>query len=159
MTMVRARFAAVAAMALVALAAGGYPSATKPQPTCTPEGTALTISAIDSKFNKDCLVAPPGEPFTIAFDNQENVPHNVAIYDENNGNKTLFKGEVFNGPKTVTYSVPAQAEGTYVFLCDPHKEIMRGTFVVGAPPTTTSTSTTTSSTTTTTTLLPKLPLP
>jgi plastocyanin len=151
--------ATVTGIAGIAVVAGGSVAMSKPQPTCAPEGTALTISAIDSEFNKFCLVAPAGEPFTIAFDNQENFLHNVAIYDVNNGNKVLFKGESFTGPKTVTYSVPAQAEGTYQFRCDPHKEFMLGTFVVGNGGPTTTTATPTTSTTTTTSPLPKLAPP
>lgn len=153
----RGWIATVAGVIGIAVAAGGSVAAPKPQPTCTPEGTALTISADDSEYNKDCLVAPANEPFTITFDNQEDYPHNVAIYDVNDGDKVLFKGEVFNGPKTVTYSVPAQTEGTYEFRCDPHDGLMRGVFVVGnGGPTTTTTSPTT---TTTSAPGPKLPLP
>lgn len=147
--------AGVVAVAVVG-ALGGASQAK--EPTCAPEGTALTISANDIKFNKDCLMAPAGEAFTITFENQETAPHNVAVYDKANGNKVLFKGEVFLGPRTVTYSVPAQAEGWYVFQCDPHDDKMVGTFVVGSPPATTTTSTVAPATTTTTGPLP-FPLP
>ncbi|HKY76350.1 MAG TPA: cupredoxin domain-containing protein [Acidimicrobiia bacterium] len=101
--------------------------------TCTPDGTALTIGADDKKFDKDCLAAPAEQAFTIEFDNRDLARgHNVAIYDTANGNNTaLFKGEVIRGPSKTTYSVPAQAKGTYEFVCDPHAETMRGTFVVG----------------------------
>ena len=151
--------AALAGVALVAVATGGSLTASEAkEPACAPEGTALTIAAKDTKFDKDCLMAPAGEPFTIAFENQETVPHNVAIYDPANGDKVLFKGEVFLGPRTVTYSVPAQAEGYYMFRCDPHDDKMFGTFVVGSPPATTTTATTAPPATTTTTagLLPSL---
>jgi plastocyanin len=150
--------ATVAAVAVAGIGLVGTltPSQAK-EPTCAPEGSALTISAQDSKFDKDCLMAPAGEAFTIAFNNREIVPHNVAIYDTANGNKVLFQGEVFVGPRTVTYSVPAQPEGYYLFQCDPHDDKMFGTFVVGSPPATTTTATTAKPPppTTTTTLLPK----
>lgn len=100
--------------------------------TCTANGTALAIGADDKKFDKDCLAAPPEQAFTIDFDNRDLARgHNVAIYDTANGNKNLFKGEVIRGPSRTTYSVPAQAAGTYEFVCDPHAETMRGTFIVG----------------------------
>lgn len=103
-----------------------------PGPACRPDGTELSISARDKKFAKDCLAAPAGQAFTIEFDNQDPaVPHNVSIYDTANGNKALFKGEVFFGPNRRTYSVPAQASGTYEFRCDPHDDVMIGAFVVG----------------------------
>ena len=107
-------------------------AAAESAPACSPDGTALSISAKDKKFAKDCLAAPAGQAFTIEFQNQDPaVPHNVAIYDKANGNKSLFKGEVFFGPDKRTYSVPAQASGTYEFRCDPHDDIMFGTFIVG----------------------------
>ena len=101
--------------------------------TCAPDGTALTIGADDKKFDKDCLAAPAEQAFTIEFDNRDLARgHNVAIYDTANGNNNaLFKGEVIRGPSKTTYSVPAQAKGTYEFVCDPHAETMRGTFIVG----------------------------
>ena len=155
--------AGVIGVTLVAVATGGSlgaAPATK-EPTCAPEGTSLTISAKDTKFDKDCLMAPTGQAFTIAFNNKETVPHNVAIYDERDGKtkgKTIFKGEVFLGPKTVTYDVPAIAEeGYYRFTCDPHDDKMNGVFVVGNPaPTTTTTKAPAPTTSTTAGLLPKL---
>ena len=141
---------------LVALAwlipAGDASSAeTDPAPACSAAGPSLSISAKGKKFDKDCLAAPADEDFTIAFDNQDaTVRHNVAIYDTGRGDKVLFKGEVIVGPNKITYAVPALAAGTYQFRCDPHKETMLGTFVVGdgrssapaeePPPTTTTTS-------------------
>ena len=102
------------------------------QAACTANGTALTIGAQDKEFDKDCLAAPPEQAFTIEFDNRDLARgHNVAIYDTANGNKNLFKGDVIRGPSKTTYSVPAQAKGTYEFVCDPHAETMRGTFIVG----------------------------
>lgn len=150
--------AGVIGVTLVAVGPALVPSQAK-EPTCAPEGTALTISAKDTKFDKDCLMAPTGQEFTIAFDNKEAVPHNVAIYDtRDGGKKTIFKGEVFLGPKTVTYNVPAiPEEGYYKFVCDPHDDKMIGVFVVGNPaPTTSTTKAPPPTTTTTAGLLPKL---
>jgi plastocyanin len=153
----RRRLAIVAGIFLVvAVAAGGSLAAPPKEPTCAPEGDRLTIAAHRNRFDKDCLMAPADQAFTIAFNNKETEPHNVSIYDEANGNKTLYKGEIFLGPRTVTYSVPALPEGRYLFLCDPHDEAMRGVFVVGNPP---ATSSTTAPPATTTTTAPLLPLP
>ena len=133
----RARLATAVAMTLPIMAAlawlipaGDASSAeTDSGPACTADGTSLSISAKDKKFDKSCLAAPADQDFTIAFDNQDaTVRHNVAIYD---GNKELFKGEIIVGPNKTTYAVPAQPAGTYQFRCDPHDETMVGTFVVG----------------------------
>jgi plastocyanin len=145
---------AVAAISWLALAGGGSFAAARPEPTCTAGGTSLTISAKNNTFDNDCLAAPADTSFTIAFNNQDYDIHNVSIYDKDHGDRALFKGEVIYGPKSITYSVPAQAEGTYEFRCDPHADSMIGTFVVGSgAPKATSSTTSTSSTTTTTTLL------
>jgi plastocyanin len=107
-------------------------SAAEPAASCKPEGTALAIAANDNKFDKNCLAAPANQAFTIDFDNQDRgFPHNVSIYDKNNGNKALYTGEVTQGPTKTTYSVPPVAAGTYEFRCDPHPEIMLGTFISG----------------------------
>jgi plastocyanin len=150
---------AVAALSWLALAGDGSSAATKPAATCTPEGTALSITANDNKYDKDCLATPADQAFTIDFDNQDAaIPHNVSIYDKGHGDKALFTGEITYGPKKITYSVPAQAEGTYEFRCDPHADFMFGTFIVGnGGPTTTTTATTAPPPTTTTTSLLNLP--
>jgi len=102
------------------------------QTTCTADGTALAIVASDNKFDKDCMAVPPDQAFTIEFDNEDvGIPHNVSLYDTANGDETLYEGEIIYGPGKITYTVPAQAEGTYEFICDPHAEFMRGTFIVG----------------------------
>ena len=148
---------AVAALSWVVLAGDGSFAAPQPKPTCTPGGTSLAVAAKNNMFDKDCLAAPAKTPFTIAFDNRDYDIHNVAIYDKDHGDKALYKGEVIYGPKSITYSVPALADGTYEFRCDPHPDSMIGTFIVGSGgPKDTSSTTSSSSTTTTTSLLPSL---
>jgi hypothetical protein len=94
------------------------------------------------KFDTDHLTAPAGTAFKIVFDNQDPDQHNVAIH---NGSTPLFTGEIFGGPKTMTYAVPALPAGTYTFQCDVHP-FMNGTFTVaaGSAPTSGATSAATS---------------
>jgi plastocyanin len=97
---------------------------------CEPEGGELSIAAQNLEFSTDCLAAPAGQPFTIEFDNQEAVPHNVAILTEEGGD-TLFAGEVITGPTTTTYEPdPIDEPGDLFFQCDVHPTTMTGTFVV-----------------------------
>jgi plastocyanin len=97
---------------------------------CEPEGDALSIAAQGLEFDKDCLAAPAGQPFSIEFDNQEAVLHNVSIYTEEGGD-ALFTGETVTGPATVTYEPdPIEEPGDLFFQCDVHPTTMTGTFVV-----------------------------
>ena len=100
--------------------------------TCSPSGTALSLTAQDHKFDKDCLAVPAGQAFTIAFDNKDNDRHNVAILASHMATQTLFQGDIVAGPKTITYSVPALKPGTWHFHCEVHPNLMNGTFVVAA---------------------------
>ena len=69
------------------------------------------------------MTSRAGSPFTIAFDNQDGAPHNVAISDASG--TSIFKGEIVSAKK-VDYAVPALAAGTYTFICEVHPD-MKGT--------------------------------
>jgi plastocyanin len=107
---------------------GGAGTATA---ACTPDGTKLSIASSNAVFSTDCLAAPAGKAFTIAFDNQDaGVPHNVSIYADESAGQALFTGDLVSGPKKIVYEVPALEPGTYFFRCDVHPTTMTGTFVV-----------------------------
>jgi plastocyanin len=122
---------AVAVLWVALTATGSFAGPVHPTAaTCTPDGTALKITAFDTKFDKDCLAAPASQAFTIDFSNLDRgIPHNVAIYEDDTARKNLFKGDLVDGPGKTTYSVPGLAAGTFFFRCDPHPE-MNGTFIV-----------------------------
>jgi plastocyanin len=99
--------------------------------TCSPSpDAAVTVCAFnDQSFSSDRLSAPAGEPFTLTFDNEDDgVPHNVAIYKDDSAVQSLFVGDLADGPRTVTYDVPALDPGTYYFRCDVHPQ-MSGSLV------------------------------
>jgi plastocyanin len=82
-------------------------------------GDVLHLSAHDIAFDTNRLEAPAGQPFAIAFDNNDpGIPHNVEIRDANG--TSLFKGQIITGPAMASYQVPALAAGTYTFVCDVH---------------------------------------
>jgi plastocyanin len=126
---------AVAAMSLLVLTGGGS-SAAAVQPkaaggTCSPNGTKLSITSFDSKFDKKCLAAPANQAFTIDLTNLDRgIPHNVSIYQDQTASRAFFQGELVDGPGKITYSVKALPAGTYFFRCDPHPD-MNGTFIAG----------------------------
>jgi plastocyanin len=108
-----------------ASATGSAPAA------CSPQGTALKITAQNVVFDKSCLAAPANTPFKILFVNMDTgTPHNVSIFTDASAAKSLFTGALVVGPKTITYQVPALSAGTYYFRCDVHPTQMFGTFVV-----------------------------
>jgi plastocyanin len=108
------------------LAGGGAPG----PGGCEPDGTTLEITAEGTAFDTNCLAAPAETPFEIVFNNEGQLPHNVAIYTDSTAAETLFQGETFTGPDEMTYDVDPQPEGDYFFRCDVHPDTMTGTFVV-----------------------------
>lgn len=96
-------------------------------PSEAPRGD-VQISAENIAFLESAVDAPADTPFTIAFDNRENVPHNVAIRDGSGAE--VFNGEIFNGPAVRVYDVPALPAGSYTFICSVHPN-MTGTLTAG----------------------------
>jgi hypothetical protein len=82
----RRRVLLPAAAALLSVTLVGIPAKGA---ACSPEGTTLTLTAFDNKFDKDCLAAPADQNVTIEFSNLDrNIPHNVAIYEDESGRKS-----------------------------------------------------------------------
>lgn len=98
--------------------------------TCTPQGTALAITAEGTAFNVGCLAAPTGQAFTITMENKDSVAHNLAILEGHDAEDVRFRGDIVQGPKSTTYEVAALGPGTYAFHCEVHPATMKGTFVV-----------------------------
>ena len=115
------------ALAAVLAACSGTSADTATQaPAGSPSGDAVTVVAKDLKFSDPSGPAKAGQAFDIVFDNQDGVPHNIAISDASG--KNVFKGDIV-AAKTVTYHVAALAAGTYGFVCEVHPD-MHGTLTV-----------------------------
>ena len=95
-------------------------------PAGNPSAGAVSVVAKDLKFTTPDVTAPAGKPFTVAFDNQDGAPHNIAISDASGAK--VFKGDIVASTK-VDYQVPALAAGTYGFICEVHPD-MKGTITV-----------------------------
>ncbi len=102
----------------------------RPTSDCSPAGTSVSISAGGTKFDKDCLAAPASQPFTITYENKDDIAHNIAVLESHTATDVLFRLEVFRGPKTETLRVAALKPGIYAFHCEVHPALMSGTFVV-----------------------------
>src|ERR671923_159480 len=110
------------------------PAAPAPQPEgdCTPVSDGvLEITAQGLEFDTGCVDVAAGEPFTIAFTNEDPDQHNVAIYPSPEElTDPLFRGDIIAGPDTVEYPpVDPLDPGEYYFQCDVHPTTMNGTVV------------------------------
>ncbi len=91
--------------------------------------TVIPEVAQNIQFTNLALAAPAGQPFQIAFDNQDaSVAHNIQIMD--GGGATVFDGEIVTGVAQTTYNVNALAAGTYKFICKIHPNVMIGALTV-----------------------------
>jgi len=98
---------------LAAIQAGATPG-----PSVPAQGPALKLSAKDTAFSTNALEASAGQPFTLQFTNNDDLPHNVSIFKDK---EKLFTGDLVSGPnKTVTYVIKALPAGEYTFICDVH---------------------------------------
>ena len=119
------RLVALAALAIV-LGGCGPTTGTGSSPAVTAGPDSPRITARGLAFDRQSLDVPAGRSFTLVFDNEDGAPHNVAIYRDAAATDRLFAGEIFGGPGTRTYAIPALPAGTYPFRCDVHQD-MRGT--------------------------------
>jgi plastocyanin len=113
-------------VAVTAAACG--PSTREPAASRGAGDVDVTITTRDNAFTVATITATAGETFTLRLINEDEVPHNVAVYVDNSASESLFIGDLITGA-TIDYEVPAMEEGTYFFRCDLHPE-MTGTLVV-----------------------------
>lgn len=104
-------------------------------------GVSTSITASGLAFDTDSLTFQAGKPTQFTFNNDDDgVPHNLAIYTDDTATKNLFRGKVITGVAKGDYTIPALDAGTYFFRCDIHTN-MTGTVTVtpasgggGGPP-------------------------
>jgi len=100
---------------------------TPPPPGGGDCATTIEIKANSATFDIDSFEVPADTDFCINFENQENIPHNVAIYA---GGEALFTGDPLNEAGSITYNVPGLPSGDYRFICDFHPQVMVGDVTV-----------------------------
>jgi plastocyanin len=98
-------------------------------PTEGPTGGGATVEVVaqGTAFDTSEISLKPG-PSTIAFENLDPLPHNIAIYTEQGG-EALFQGELVTAG-TIDYQVPPLEPGSYYFQCDVHPTEMNGSVTV-----------------------------
>jgi len=117
------------ALLLVALAVAACGSAEGVQPASQGpvDPNAVKVVASGQQFTTKDVSAPAGKPFQLVFESQTGDPHDVVIGQD--GSDPVFKSDVFSGPATKTFDVPALTAGTYTFKCEVHPG-MAGTLTV-----------------------------
>lgn len=92
-------------------------------------GDALTVVALNFVFDTDTITVEAGSHVEMLFRNEdENIPHNVAVYTDDSFSEVIFQGEIFNGIAEETYEFDAPPAGEYAFRCDLHPD-MKGVFI------------------------------
>ncbi len=93
---------------------------------CVPEDAVLVV-ARNLEFEQRVIELPAEGDVSILFINEDaGIPHNVAIYPEDNSGEPIlsspiFVGATFNGVDQQVYTFQAPAEtGTYYYRCDVH---------------------------------------
>ena len=126
----------VVGLAVAAVIASACTASTSPyaSPPASLDPNSPTVAAVDIAFDKAELVVPANRPFTLVFDNRDTASHNVSIDTDETGRDRRFDGEVFSGPATRWYPVPALAPGTYVFVCVLHSNMTGRLVAVDEPP-------------------------
>lgn len=129
--LLRASVLTVVGLAAAACATPLAPTWTFSPPARPPAtGPLIRIVAEDFAFDLAEFSVPADTPFQVEFDHRDvKIPHNVAIYDSGPDGPPLFRGEIFSGPRVVTYEVSGLPRGVHSFTCDPHP-YMVGTVMV-----------------------------
>ena len=132
-------FSMVAAVAGIAMVAGGIAVAIGPGEKEKPPVPAQTVSisassgAASKGFDEKTLTWAGNAPVNLVFDNKDSTAHNVYIAATKQSTGTpLFAGAVVNGGVQFAYQVPKLAPGTYYFFCNIHPTVMNGPLVVTA---------------------------
>ena len=115
-------------LVLVAAVSAACSTATaQPTPSGPIDANGPTVVAKDMKFATSTVEVKAGSNFTLHFDNQDSVPHNVAIYADSSASSPISVGGIISSSKA-DQVVPALKPGTYFFRCDVHHD-MTGTIV------------------------------
>lgn len=91
---------------------------------------AITLVAANVAFDKDHLDIPADTATTVTLDNQDAVPHNFSIYEDDSAEADLFIGPEVAAGASADNEVPALEAGEYFFRCDLHPTSMVGTVTV-----------------------------
>jgi cytochrome c oxidase subunit 2 len=101
-----------------------------PPPSVEPGGEVIDLTANDIAFDKDAISVAADTGWTLRFNNEEDVIHNVVIVDADN-NEVFRSGDLTGPDATGDFAVPPLPAGEYTFYCEYHPvPEMTGTLTV-----------------------------
>jgi len=90
----------------------------------------VAVAAKNLAFSTSTIKLPAANA-VISFSNQDNQPHNIAIFaNKSNLTSPLFRGSITSPGASSVYKVGNLQPGSYYFHCDVHPAQMTGTVVV-----------------------------
>ena len=94
-------------------------------------GSAKVV-ATDNKLDKTALDATAGQPFSVLFQNNGKVKHNLHFYDKQNGSTLAqgAEGAILDPGKSETLTFTPPGPGVFWFQCDLHPDQMNGKLTV-----------------------------
>lgn len=112
---------AIVILSLSVVACGGASPSPASPPTEVGDAVVIRIVAKDIAFDLAEFGAPAGVPLRVELDNQDDgIPHNVALYGDAQFSTELGKSEIVNGPASTSMTVPGLVPGVYQFRCEVH---------------------------------------
>ena len=117
----------------VAIACGGSktdPTADATKVADQAPASSFDLTAKNNKFNQKILVANANAEIKVSLANQDGgTLHNFSVYRDKSAKENLYRGESFEGIKTVDDDFRSPEAGIYFFRCDVHPDAMTGTLV------------------------------
>jgi plastocyanin len=117
-------------IALGGVVAAGLVRPPEPPGPPPPPPVIVDIAAANIAFDVSEIGLEAGRPTVIRFNNQDTVPHNVAIYTTPEAQEMIFQGPIIQGGSDTQDRFQAPPAGSYFFRCDVHPTQMTGTVVV-----------------------------
>jgi plastocyanin len=120
------------AIALATACGGGKadPAADATKVADQAPASSFDLTAKSNKFNQKILVANANAEIKVSLSNQDGgTLHNFAVYKDKSAKENLYRGESFEGTKTVDDDFRSPEPGIYFFRCDVHPDSMTGTLV------------------------------
>ncbi len=105
---------------------------TQNQSAAAPQSVTVDLVAENIAFDKSIITVPAGAKVIVNFNNRDSgVPHNFAVYETEDAEKIIFRGQIVTGLAKTEYTFDAPAvPGTYFFRCDIHPTQMTGQLIV-----------------------------